>query len=330
MSTSIRISRRAVLGAGAALTLARPALAQGDYPSRPIRIVVPFAAGGGQDITARLLAEPLRAALGQTMVVENRGGAGGMIGAQVVATAPGDGYTILLGGAGETAIAQHLHRQMAYDPVRDLKPVSLVAKVPNVLMGSMSAPFKTVGELVEYARANPGKLSYSSSGTGNLQHLTGEMLNRMAGIDTVHVPYRGSAPAVTDIAAGRVQFGFNSLASGLSLIRDGRIRALAVTSRERLPDLPDVPPVSDYPPLSQFELINWFAVFAPGTTPDPIVERISAAIATALQDPELRRKFMEQGLLPQAMTPADFQRFVTAESEKLGRIVREANVTVDG
>jgi tripartite-type tricarboxylate transporter receptor subunit TctC len=330
MRTSSHISRRSLLAAGAALTLARPAQAQSNYPSRPIRIVVPFAAGGGQDITARLLADPLRAALGQTIVVENRGGAGGMIGAQAVAAAQGDGYTILLGGAGETAIAQHLHRQMAYDPVRDLKPVSLVAKVPNVLMGSMSAPFKTVGELVEYARAHPGELSYSSSGTGNLQHLTGEMLNRMAGIETVHVPYRGSAPAVTDIAAGLVQFGFNSLASGLSLIRDGRIRALAVTSRERLPDLPDVPPVSDYPPLAEFELINWFGVFAPGTTPDPIVQRLSAAIATALQDAELRRKFVEQGLLPQSMTPAEYLRFVTGESEKLGRIVREANVTVDG
>ncbi|MBP0445091.1 tripartite tricarboxylate transporter substrate binding protein [Roseomonas sp. SSH11] len=312
------------------MALARPALAQGEYPNRPIRIIVPYAAGGGQDITARLVSEPLRAALGQPVVVENRTGAGGMIGAQAVATAAPDGYTFLLGGAGETAVAHHLYREkMAYDSLRDLRPVSLIVKVPNILMGSMNAPFKTVAELVEYARANPGQLSYSSSGIGNPQHLAGELFNRMAGIQTVHVPYRGSGPAVTDIAAGQVQYGYNSLASGLSLIRDGRIRAVAVTSRERLPQMPDVPSVSEYAPLAEYELINWFGVFAPGNTPGPIVERVSAALAAALREPELRGKFEVQGLLPQSMTPAEYRSFVTAESEKFGRIVREANITVD-
>jgi tripartite-type tricarboxylate transporter receptor subunit TctC len=325
------MTRRGLVATGAALALTRPARAQGDYPSRPIRIIVPYAAGGGQDITARLLADPLRLALGQPVVVENRTGASGMIGAQAVATAAPDGYTFLLGGAGETAVNHHLYREkMSYDPMRDLKPVSLVVKVPNILMGSMTAPFKTVAELVEYARANPGKLSYSSSGIGNPQHLAGELFNSMAGIQTVHVPYRGSGPAVTDIAAGRVQFGYNSLASGLSLIRDGRIRAVAVTSRERLPQMPEVPSVSEYPPLANYELINWFGLFAPGGTPDPIAQRVYEAIAKALQEPELRGKFETQGLLPQPMSPAEYRRFVTGESEKFGRIVRDANVTVDG
>jgi tripartite-type tricarboxylate transporter receptor subunit TctC len=331
MTLSYPVTRRGLVATGAALALARPALAQGDYPSRPIRIIAPYAAGGGQDITARLLADPLRLALGQPVVVENRTGASGMIGAQTVATAAPDGYTFLLGGAGETAVNHHLYREkMSYDPMRDLKPVSLVVKVPNILMGSMTAPFKTVAELVEYARANPGKLSYSSSGIGNPQHLAGELFNSMAGIQTVHVPYRGSGPAVTDIAAGRVQFGYNSLASGLSLIRDGRIRAVAVTSRERLPQMPEVPSVSEYPPLANYELINWFGLFAPGGTPDPIAQRVYEAIAKALQEPELRGKFETQGLLPQPMSPAEYRRFVTGESEKFGRIVRDANVTVDG
>jgi tripartite-type tricarboxylate transporter receptor subunit TctC len=325
------MTRRGLVAASAALALARPALAQGDYPSRPIRVIAPYAAGGGQDITARLLADPLRLALGQPVVVENRTGASGMIGAQAVATAAPDGYTFLLGGAGETAVNHHLYREkMSYDPMRDLKPVSLVVKVPNILMGSMTAPFRTVAELVEYARANPGKLSYSSSGIGNPQHLAGELFNSMASVQTVHVPYRGSGPAVTDIAAGRVQFGYNSLASGLSLIRDGRIRAVAVTSRERLPQMPDVPSVSEYPPLANYELINWFGLFAPGGTPDPIAQRVYEAIATALREPELRGKFETLGLLPQPMSPAEYRRFVTGESEKFGRIVRDANVTVDG
>jgi len=330
-----RPTRRGLIAAGGALALARPALAQtsaqGDYPNRPIRIIAPYAAGGGQDITARLLADPLRLLLGQPVVVENRAGASGMIGAQAVATAAPDGYTFLLGGAGETAVNQHLYKEkMSYDPQRDLRPVTLVVKVPNILMASMDAPFKTVAELVSYARANPGKLSYSSSGIGNPQHLAGELFNSMAGIQTVHVPYRGSGQAVTDIAAGRVQYGYNSLASGLSLIGAGRIRAVAVTSRERLPQMPDVPSVSEYGPLVQYELINWFGLFAPGATPDPIARRVSEAVAKALEEPELRAKFETQGLLPQPMTPDDYRRFVSAESEKFGRIVREANVTVDG
>ncbi|MBX6373406.1 MAG: tripartite tricarboxylate transporter substrate binding protein, partial [Acetobacteraceae bacterium] len=260
--------RSAVTGAAlaaAAAAAGRQAQAQDlSYPSRAIRILVPYAAGGGQDITARLLAEPMRAALGQPVVVENRSGASGMIAAQALAQAAPDGYTLMLGGAGETAINHHLFRsRMAYDPIRDLRPVMVVVKVPNVVMGNPNAPFTTIAELVAYAKANPGRLSYSSSGIGNPQHLSGELLNHMAGIRTVHVPYRGSGPAVLDIAAGQVQFGYNSLASGLPLIREGKIRAIAVTSRERMPQLPDVPSVSEYPPLAAYELVNFFGVFAP-------------------------------------------------------------------
>src|SRR5918997_4559003 len=247
-------TRRGLIATGAAALAAmcRPAaLAQDAFPNRPIRVLVPYAAGGGQDITARLLAEPMRAALGQPVVVENRSGASGMIAAQATAQVAPDGYTLMLGGAGETAINQHLFRgRIAYDPLRDLKPVMIVVKVPNVVMANPNAPFASIAELVAYAKANPGRLSYSSSGIGNPQHLAGELLNHMAGIQTVHVPYRGSGPAVTDIAAGQGQFGYNSLASRLPLISDGKIRPIAVTSRERMPQLPDVPAAAEHPPLA--------------------------------------------------------------------------------
>lgn len=326
---------RRILLASATTALAAPALssagwAQGGYPNRPIRLLVPYAAGGGQDISARLLAEPLRAALGQSVVVENRTGASGMIAAQALATAAPDGYTLMLGGAGETAINHHLFRgRMAYDPMRDIRAVMVVVKVPNVLMVNPQAPFSTVEQLVTYAKANPGRLSYSSSGIGNPQHLAGALFDFMAGIQTVHVPYRGSGQAVIDIAGGQVQFGYNSLASGLPLIREGRIRAMAVTSKERMPQLPDSPSVSEYAPLAAYELVNFFGVFAPAGVPDPIMQRLHEVIANAVREPDLRGRFEGQGLLVQSMNLEQSQAFVTNEAAKFGRIVDEAKITVE-
>jgi tripartite-type tricarboxylate transporter receptor subunit TctC len=330
------ITRRnwlATAAAAAALPLPAVTLAQGTggYPNRPVRMLVPYAAGGGQDISARLLAEPLRALLGQPVVVENRAGASGMIAAQALAQSPADGYTLMLGGAGETAINHHLFRnRMAYDPLRDIRPVMIVVKVPNVVMAYPAAPFASVAELVAQAKASPGKFSYSSSGIGNPQHLAGELLNHMAGIQTVHIPYRGSGPAVLDIAAGQVQFGYNSLASGLALIREGRIRPIAVTSHERMPQLPDVPAVAEYQPLAAYELVNFFGVFAPAGTPEPIMQQLHGMIMEALRDPGLRARFEEQGLLVQSMSLADSRSFLATESAKFGTIVETARVTVDG
>ena len=322
-------TRRSALLAIATVTLARPALSQADA-SRPIRFLVPYAAGGGQDISARLLAEPLRAGLGQTIVVENRSGASGMIGAAALAQAAPDGLTIMLGGAGETAINHHLFRErMTYHPVRDLRPVMVLVTVPVVVMAYPQAPFASIETLVTQARANPGRFSYSSSGIGNPQHLAGELLNFMAGINTVHVPYRGSGPAVLDIAAGQVQFGYNSLASGLSLIREGRIRAIGVTSKDRMPQLPGVPSVSEYAPLASYELVNFFGVFAPAATPEPVLRRIHGVLAAAMREPTLRGRFEEQGLLVQAMGLDESRAFVAAEAEKFGDIVRRANITAE-
>jgi tripartite-type tricarboxylate transporter receptor subunit TctC len=325
------LTRRTALAAAGLAALARPAIAQGAYPNRPIRLLVPYAAGGGQDISARLLAEPMRAALGQPVVVENRSGASGMIAAQALAQAAPDGYTLMLGGAGETAINQHLFKErMQYQPVRDIRPAMVVVKVPNVVMGFPQAPFATIAELVEQARARPSAFSYSSSGIGNPQHLAGELLNHMAGIQTVHIPYRGSGPAVTDIAAGQVQFGYNSLASGLSLIQDRRIRPIAVTSKERMPQLPGVPSVSEYAPLAAYELVNFFGVFAPAATPEPIMERLHAVVSAAVREADLRARFEGQGLLVQSMSLEESRAFVANEAEKFGEIVRVANITADG
>jgi tripartite-type tricarboxylate transporter receptor subunit TctC len=203
-------------------------------------------------------------------------------------------------------------------------------KVPVVVMGNPNAPFTDIAGLVAYAKANPGRLSYSSSGIGNPQHLAGELFNHMAGVQTVHVPYRGSGPAVLDIAAGQVQFGYNSLASGLALIREGKIRALAVTSRERMPQLPDVPSVSEFAPLAAYELVNFFGVFAPAAMPQALLERLNGVLAAALREPGLRGRFEEQGLLVAAMGVAESRRFVVQEAEKFGRIVEDAKITADG
>ena len=325
-------TRRAALAAGAfGAGLSRPALAQsGAYPARSIRFIVPYAAGGGQDISARLLADPLRNALGQAVIVENRSGASGQIGATATAQAAPDGYTIMLGGSGETAINQHLFRNMTYNPIRDLRPVMVLGKVPIVVMANPDAPFRSIEDLVMQARANPGRFSFSSSGTGNPQHLAGELFNHMAQVQTVHVPYRGSGPAVLDIASGQVQFGYNSLGSGLALIREGRIRVIGVTSRERMPQLSEVPAIAEYPPLAAYELVNFFGVWVPAATPESIVQHLAGALATIMAAPEMRARFLEQGLIATALNPEESRRFVIAESEKFGEIVRAANITAEG
>ena len=256
----------AVLAGGA-----RNAAAQA-YPSQTIRILAGFPAGGGIDLLARILAEPLKA-LGQPVVVENRTGAAGMIAAQATAKAPPDGHTMLMATSGEIAISHHLYKdKMTYDPMREFAPVALAGIVPCVVVVADTTPVKTPQELIAYAKANPNKLSFSSSGVGNPQQLAGELMNAMAGTDVLHVPYRGAAPAVTDVATGAVTMSFTSYAAALPLIQAGKLRAVAVTSLERMPQLPDVAPLQEGAPgLKGYELLNWFGVFATGGTPAPIV-----------------------------------------------------------
>src|SRR5471030_2401174 len=305
-----------------------PAFAQAGYPDHPIRILVGYAAGGGVDIVARLLAEPLRAELGQTVIVENRTGASAMIASNTVAKAAPDGYTILAAASGEIAINQYLFKdKMTYDASRELTPLALVGIVPCVVIVATETPVHNPKELIAYAKANSGTLSFSSSGVGNPQQLAGELMNSMAGIKVLHVPYRGSAPAVTNVATGAVTMSFSSLAAALPLIKANKLRAVAVTSKERMPQLPDVPPLSEGSPgLAGYELLNWFGLFITAGTPPAIVERLNGIINKALRDPGIAEKMLVQGIVPKTMSPAEYKSFVDSETAKFGKIVQLANI----
>jgi tripartite-type tricarboxylate transporter receptor subunit TctC len=284
------LTRRHLLAGAAALAAGVPeAGAQSPYASQPVHILVGYAAGGGVDIVARLLQEPMKSALGQPIVIENRTGASAMLATGAVAKAQPDGYTLLACASGEVAINHFLFKErMSYDPAKELVPIALIGIVPCVVVVAAATPVHNPKELIDYARANPGKLSFSSSGIGNPQQLAGELMNSMAGIQVLHVPYRGSAPAVTDVATGAVTMSFSSLAAALPLISAGNLRAVAVTSRERMPQLPDVAPLSEGAPgLAGYELLNWFAMFGTAGTPPEIVERLNGIVNTALKDPAI-------------------------------------------
>jgi len=330
--------RRLAATAGLALLAGRdkPARAQSPqaqsgFPDRPIRAIVGYPPGGGVDIVARLVGEPMQKALGQPVIVENRPGASAMIAAQAVAKAAPDGYSLLFAAAGEIAVNPSLYKdRMTYDPAKELAPVALCGTVPCLVVVPASLPVRTPAELIAYAKANKGKLSFSSSGIGNPQHLAGELMNHMAGTDVLHVPYRGSAPAVTDVAAGRVTMSFSSLGAALPLIQDGKLRAVAVTSSTPMPQLPDVAPLSTAPGMEGYELINWFGLFAPAGLPAPVMDKLATAADRALQDETLQRKLMEQGIIPRRMDPAAFRRFVEEDAVKFAKIISDANITAEG
>jgi tripartite-type tricarboxylate transporter receptor subunit TctC len=319
--------RRLVAGAGmACIALSRHALAQ-DYPTQTIRIIAGYPAGGGIDVVARMLAEPFKA-MGQPVIVENRTGAAGMIGAQAVAKAPADGHMLLVATSGEIAIAHHLYKEkMTYDPMRELAPVALIGIVPCVVVVGESLPVRTPQKLIAYIKANPKKLSFSSSGVGNPQQLAGELMNMMADTDVLHVPYRGAAPAVADVATGAVTMSFSSLAAALPLMQAGKIRAVAVTSLERMPQLPDVAPLQEgSPALKGYELLNWFGLFATGGTPPAIVARLNRITNDTLQEAKTISFLQQQGIVPRPMAPAEYKQFVISESEKFGRVIQQTKI----
>ncbi|MFL5070000.1 MAG: Bug family tripartite tricarboxylate transporter substrate binding protein [Xanthobacteraceae bacterium] len=301
------------------------------YPTQTIRIIAGFPAGGGIDLVARLLAEPFKA-MGQPVIVENRTGAAGMIAAQAVAKAPADGHMLLMATSGEIAISHHLYKEkMTYDPMRELAPVALVGIVPCVVVVAETTPVKTPQELIAYAKANPNKLSFSSSGVGNPQQLAGELMNIMAGTDVLHVPYRGAAPAVADVATGAVTMSFSSLAAALPLIEAGKLRAVAVTSRERMPQLPDVAPLQDGAPgLAGYEFLNWFGLFATGGTPAPIVTQLNGIANKTLQEAKTVELLMKQGIIPRPLSPAEYKSFVISEAEKFAKVIDQAKIKPEG
>jgi tripartite-type tricarboxylate transporter receptor subunit TctC len=324
------LSRRSLLLSGLAVAAGR-AFAQDAYPSRPIRVVVPHAAGGGVDILARNLGEFIRPLLGQPFVVENRAGANGMIGAEHVAkAAANDGYTLLMASAGEIAISPHLFRKMAYDPFKELQPVTLGTKVPNVLTVHPAVPAQTADELIALAKAQPGRLSYGSSGIGNLQHLNGELFNKLAGTRIVHVPYRGAAPQIADLAGGQITMGYTSVAAALPLIKAGKLRPIGVTSKERVRAIPEVPSLSETPALAAYELNNWFGLFAPSGVPAANIRILHAAAVKALSGAELQQKLVEQGGIPAPGPAEEFRALILSDSQKFAQIIKDVGIPMEG
>ncbi|SNS48989.1 Tripartite-type tricarboxylate transporter, receptor component TctC [Noviherbaspirillum humi] len=301
------------------------ALAQA-YPAKPIRVVVPYSPGGGADNAARIIATRLSTALGQPVVIDNRPGGSGMIGAQLVAQAEGDGYTLLY-DASAFAVNPAL-RKMSFDPARDLVPVSLAVTVPNIFVVPPSAPYKTVQEFVDYARKHPGELSYASYGAGSAAHLIGELLKNQAKIDLLHVPYKGGAPALTDVMGGQVNSYFANAASGMSYVKSGKLRALAVTSGKRMAALPDVPTLAESG-FKNFEVLEWNGFFVPKGTPKDVVAKLGREIQAAIKDPGTRQKLEGLGVDPVGSSPDEFARFVQSEMSRWGALVKSNKITVD-
>jgi tripartite-type tricarboxylate transporter receptor subunit TctC len=331
MKNTNNVSRRAVLGAAAAAAM--PALAQGAWPNKPVRIVVPFAAGGTTDILARAVAPELTRALGQQFYVENRAGAGGNVGAEIVAKSQNDGYTLLMGTVGTHGINRALYDKLPYDPIKDFVPITLVAGVPNVMeMNTEKARqlgISNVRDFIAYAKRNPGKLNMASSGNGTSIHLAGELFKSMTGTYLVHFPYRGSGPALLDMVGGTMDVMFDNLPSSLPHIKGGKLKALAVTSRQRSAALPDVPTVEEAAGLKGFDATSWFGLLAPaGTSPD-IVNRIQQEVAKSLATPAVKEKLVSQGAIPGGNTPAEFARHIEAEHAKWAKVVKESGAKVD-
>ena len=315
--------------AAAALALAPLAApAQDDYPSRPVHIIVPFAAGGSTDVVARLLADKLSAQLKQNFVVENRGGAGGNIGADAVAHAAPDGYTLLMGTTGVLAINKYLYKNMPFDADRDLAPVSYTSLITNILVVNPQVPARTVAELVKLAKDKPNALTFASSGAGSSTHLSGELFKSMAGVDILHVPYKGSSQALVDVIAGQVTMLFDNAPSSMPFIEQGKLRAVAVTSSRRLPNLPDVPTI-DEAGVKGYESLSWSGIVAPAGTPRRVIDKLNAAIEVVLRDPDVKQRFAALGVEPVGGPPEAFARHIRAESEKWGRVVKAANITLN-
>ena len=334
MTHSPIASRRHFLAAAAALAaMPGAAWSQGAWPNKPVRIVVPFAPGGTTDILARALAPELQRAFGQPFVIDNKPGAGGNVGADLVAKSPADGYTLLMGTVGTHGINQSLYPKMPYDPIKDFAPVTLVAGVPNVLVmnpaRAEAAKINSVADLIQYARANPGKLNMASSGNGTSIHLSGELFKSMTGTYLVHFPYRGSGPALLDLIGGTMDLMFDNLPSAMPHIKAGKLKALAVTSAERSAALPDMPQVAEAGSLKGFEASSWFGLLAPAGTPADVVSRVQQETARALATPAMKERLLAQGAIPSGMSPADFAALIAAETKKWAAVVKASGAKVD-
>ena len=324
----MKLARRQFLNcaAGAAAFLVIAAIAQAQsYPNRPVRLIAQFPPGGSIDITARLVGQRLTEHLGQQFVIENRPGAGGNIGSETALNSPADGYTLLLCSVAN-AISATLYDKLNYD-FRDIAPVAAISRAPNVMMVNPSVPANSVPEFIAYAKANPGKINMASSGVGTSIHLSGELFKLMTGIDMQHVPYRGSAPMLTDLLAGQVQVAFDNLQPSLPHIKAGKLRALAVTTAARSEALPDLPPISDFVP--GYEASTWNGVCAPRNTPSEIVNKLNAEINAGLADPNMKARLADVGASALPGSPADYAKLITDEIEKWAKVIRAGNIKAE-
>jgi tripartite-type tricarboxylate transporter receptor subunit TctC len=326
MRTLNRRSALKRIGALAALPLARPASAQAGYPNKPIRIIAPVQPGGGVDLVARTIADRLGRALGQSIVVENQSGGGGVVGSLATARAAPDGYTLMVGYVG-THGTNPAVRKLPYDAVKDFTPIAMVGGTPNILVVPPSLPVTTLREFVQYAKANPGKLSYGSSGPGTLTHLAMEQFKVATELDLVHVPYRGIGPAITDILGGQTQALFPGLAAALPHIKAGKMRPLAVTGRKRHRLVPDVPTFEELG-YKGFDGVQWYGIVGPANLPAPIVKLLSDEINRLLENPELRERLSSEALEPMPMSPEEFGRYMREDIARWSRLARERNISI--
>ena len=323
------MSGKPLLVVVAVASLCTTAFAQSDnYPNRPIRFIAANAPGGGLDITARAITPKLTATLGQQVIVDNRAGAAGSVAAEIVAKSAPDGYTIMVGSIGGLAVNPHLYKGLGYEPLRDLAAITWAVSGSNVLVVHPSVQAKSVQELIALAKAQPGKLSYGSSGAGNAGHLAGELFKGMAGVDMVHIPYKGGAPAMIDLLAGQIQLIFSSAPTAVPQVKNGKIRGLAVTTLKRSVVLPDLPTVSESG-LKGFEADNWYGVVTTMKTPRPVIDRLNTEIVKALHAPDVRQLLLTQGLEVRTSTPQEFGAYIKSEYEKWGKVIRTAGIVAN-
>jgi tripartite-type tricarboxylate transporter receptor subunit TctC len=299
-----------------------------NYPTRPIRFVVPFPPGGGNDVMARIIGQKLTDAFGQQVVIDNRGGAGGNIGTETAARATPDGYTLFLGGVGSHGTNPGLQAKLPYDPVKDFAPVSQIASASLVVVSNLALPAKSIAELMQYAQTRPGQINYASSGTGSIAHLSVELFNSMAKIKLQHVPYKGTGPALTDLLSGQVQLLFNSALSMLPQIRANRLRALAVTSATRIAPLPEVPTLNESG-VPGYDATSWYGVLAPAQTPRTIIDKLNAEIAKAVKAPDLRDRLQSEGAIPVGNSPEQFAAFIQRELARWAKVIKDAGIKVE-
>ena len=299
-----------------------------DYPSKPIRLIVPYPAGGTTDILARLCAIQLGQRLKQTVVVENRAGASGAIGSAEVARAAPDGYTLLMATASSHGINSAVYKKLPYDAVKDFAPVTMVASTPNIIVVNPSVPAKDLKELIALAKSQPGKLNFGSTSLGGSPHMSAELLKMMAGVDMVHVPYKGAAPMLSDLLGGQIQIGFDNLPSTINFVRTGKVRAIAVTTPQRWPGAPDIPTVAESG-LPGYEVSGWFGLLAPAGTPKAILDTLQQTVAAAVKDPEVAKHMLDPGAQPIANSPDAFATQIKFEVEKWQKVVQATGVKVE-